>query len=312
MIKRPRIFLTGANGQVGFEIWQALASIAEVTAFKGPHDRMAAIPAETLDLCDAAALEQAIRSVRPDLIINPAAYTAVDKAESDQEKAFLVNATAPGVMGRVARDIGAAVVHFSTDYVYSGEGTSPYHEDERIAPINIYGQSKWQGEANLMSSGAAYITLRTSWVYGIYGHNFVKTMLKLGREKEALKIVNDQHGVPTSARTLANFTQNLVQLGRIHGFPATFTAHQGVYHLTDRGCTTWHEFAEEIFRLARSYGVNLAVKTVDGCPSSDYPTPAKRPQNSRLSLARIEESFGFQAPRWQDALGAMMAPLLGL
>jgi dTDP-4-dehydrorhamnose reductase len=137
-------------------------------------------------------------------------------------------------------------------------------------------------------------------------------MLKLGHEKEKLKIVNDQHGAPTSARTLANFTQYLVQLGRIHGFPATFTAHQGVYHLTDRGCTTWHAFAEEIFRVARLYGVDLAVKNVEGCPSSDYPTPAKRPQNSRLSLTRIEESFGFQPPRWQDALGAMMAPLLGL
>ncbi len=312
MIKRPRIFLTGANGQVGFEIWQALAPLADVTAFKGPLDRTAAIPAETLDLCDAAALEKALREVKPDLIINPAAYTAVDKAETDQERAFLVNATAPLIIGRVARELGAAVLHFSTDYVYSGEGTSPYHEDERIAPINVYGQSKWQGEAHLMASGAAYITLRTSWVYGIYGHNFVKTMLKLGREKEALKIVDDQFGAPTSARTLANFTQHLVQLGRIQGFPATFSAHQGVYHLTERGCTNWYEFAEEIFRQARSYGVNLAVKKVEGCPSSDYPTPAKRPQNSRLSLARIEESFGFQPPRWQDALGAMMAPLLGL
>jgi dTDP-4-dehydrorhamnose reductase len=312
MMKRPRIFLTGANGQAGFEIWQALAPLADVSAFKGPHDRTAAIPAETLDLCDAEALEAAVRRVKPDLIINPAAYTAVDKAESEQEKAFLVNATAPGVIGRVAREVGAAVVHFSTDYVYSGEGTSPYHEDERIAPINVYGQSKWQGEANLMASGAAYITLRTSWVYGVYGHNFVKTMLKLGRERENLKIVNDQHGAPTSARTLANFVQHLVQLGRIHGFPATFSAHQGVYHLTDRGCTHWQGFAEEIFRLARSYGMELAVKEVDGCPSSDYPTPARRPQNSRLSLTRIEESFGFQPPRWQDALGAMMAPLLGL
>jgi dTDP-4-dehydrorhamnose reductase len=312
MMKRPRIFLTGANGQAGFEIWQALAPIADITAFKGPLDRVAAVPAETLDLCDAAALEQALRSIKPDLIINPAAYTAVDKAESDQERAFLVNATAPAIIGRVAREIGAAVVHFSTDYVYSGEGNSPYHEDERIAPNNVYGQSKWQGEANLMASGAAYITLRTSWVYGVYGHNFVKTMLKLGRERETLKIVNDQFGVPTSARTLANFTQNLVQLGRIHGFPATFTAHQGVYHLTDRGCTTWHAFAVEIFRLARIYDVNLQVKNVEACPSSDYPTPAKRPQNSRLSLARIEESFGFQPPRWEDALAAMMAPLLGL
>jgi dTDP-4-dehydrorhamnose reductase len=312
MIKRPRIFLTGANGQVGFEIWQALAPIAEVMAFKGPHDRVAAVPAEALDLGDAEALEAAIRRVRPDLIINPAAYTAVDKAESDQDTAFLVNAAAPAVIGRVARELGAAVVHFSTDYVYSGEGSSPYHEDERIAPHNVYGQSKWQGEANLMASGAAYITLRTSWVYGIYGHNFVKTMLKLGREREMLKIVNDQHGAPTSARTLANFTQLLVQLGRIHGFPATFAAHQGIYHLTDRGCTTWHAFAEEIFRQARAYGQNLMVKQVEGCPSSEYPTPARRPQNSRLSLARIEESFGFQPPQWQDALGGMMAPLLGL
>ncbi|HYX37048.1 MAG TPA: dTDP-4-dehydrorhamnose reductase [Oligoflexus sp.] len=312
MKKRPRILLTGANGQVGFEIWQALAPLADVTAFKGPHDRTAAIPAESLDLCDAAAIEQAVRSLRPDLIINPAAYTAVDKAESEQERAFLVNATAPGIIGRVAREVGAAVMHFSTDYVYSGEGHSPYHEDERIAPNNVYGQSKWQGEANLMASGAAYITLRTSWVYGIYGHNFVKTMLKLGREKENLKIVNDQHGAPTSARTLANFTQHLVTLGRIHGFPATLSAHQGVYHLTDHGCTHWQGFAEEIFQRARAYGVNLAVKTVEGCASSEYPTPAKRPQNSRLSLSRIEESFGFQPPRWQDALGAMMAPLLGL
>jgi dTDP-4-dehydrorhamnose reductase len=312
MIKRPRVLLTGANGQVGFEIWQALAPIADVTAFKGPHDRAAAVPAEALDLADAAALEAAIRRVRPELIINPAAYTAVDKAESDQEKAFLVNATAPLVIGRVARELGAAVVHYSTDYVYSGEGSSPFHEDERIAPINVYGQSKWQGEANLMASGAAYITLRTSWVYGVYGHNFVKTMLKLGRERETLKIVNDQYGVPTSARTLANFTQQLVQLVRIQGIPATFSAYQGVYHLTDRGCTTWHAFAEEIFRLARSYGQNLAIRNVEGCPSSDYPTPAKRPQNSRLSLSRIEESFGFHAPRWQDALAAMMAPLLGL
>lgn len=312
MSRKPRILLTGANGQVGYEIWQALNPIATVTALMGPLDREAGVPAEALDLCDSVALEDCIRRVRPDLIINPAAYTAVDKAETDSERAFLVNANAPAVIGRVAQSIGAGVIHFSTDYVYSGEGDEAYREDEPIAPQNVYGHSKWQGEANLMSSGAAYLTLRTSWVYGIYGHNFVKTMLKLGREREQLRVVEDQRGAPTSARTLANFVQQLVVRGQSGKLVDLIAAHQGVYHLTDRGCTSWQGFATEIFRRARIMGVTLAVQNVEGCPTSAYPTPAKRPLNSRLSLARVEETFGFEPPRWEDALGAVLAPLVGL
>ncbi len=312
MTSRPRILLTGANGQVGFEIWQALSPLADVSAFMGPNDRQAAIPAASLDLCDAEAIERTIRSLRPQLIINPAAYTAVDKAESDQQRAFLVNATAPAVIGRVAKEVGAAVLHFSTDYVYGGQGETPHHEDDRIDPINVYGQSKWDGEAALMASGAAFITLRTSWVYGVYGHNFVKTMLKLGRDRETLKVVNDQFGAPTCARTLGNFANLVVQRGMHSGFPELFAQHSGVYHLTDRGCTSWHGFAEEIFRKAREFGYTLAVNQVEACRTEDYPTPARRPANSRLALARIEETFGFRSPTWQEALGAVLAPLLGL
>ncbi len=312
MASRPRIFLTGANGQVGFEIWQALAPIADVTAFMGPNDRQAAIPAATLDLCDAEAIESAILSLKPHLIINPAAYTAVDKAESDRERAFQVNAIAPGIIARAALAVAAPVLHFSTDYVYSGQGEDPYHEDDSIAPINVYGDSKWQGEAALMASGAAYITLRTSWVYGVYGHNFVKTMLKLGRERESLRIVNDQFGAPTCARTLANFASHLVQQGQQNGFAEVFANRQGIYHLTDRGCTTWYGFAAEIFRVAREHGVPLALRNLEGCPTTEYPTPARRPMNSRLSLAKMEESFGFRSPPWQESLGAVLAPLLGL
>lgn len=307
MTIRPRILLTGANGQVGFEIWQALAPIAEVYAFKGPSDRPAAIPCETLDLADAKAIQTVIAELEPQLIINTAAYTAVDKAESQSEEAFRINADALGTMGQAALRSGAAVLHFSTDYVYPGQGTSPYQESDPTDPMNVYGQSKLQGELKLIGSGATYLIVRTSWVYGVYGQNFVKTMLRLGRERQDLRVVGDQFGAPTSARTLANFTCHLLQRNRSRDMMRSIAAVQGVYHLTDAGCTSWYGFAEEIFRLARLHGMNLQLEQLIACATADYPTAAKRPQNSRLALDKLRAAFDFEPPNWKDSLAAVLA-----
>jgi dTDP-4-dehydrorhamnose reductase len=282
---RPRILLTGAQGQVGFELARLLAPQGEVTA----TDRT------LLDLASADAIVAAMRAHKPDLVVNAGAYTAVDLAEREREAAFAVNARAPQVFAEEAKRIGALLVHFSTDYVFDGTATAPYDEAAPTAPLNVYGQSKLAGEQAIAASGAAALILRTSWVYGLHGKNFLRTIQRLAAERDELRIVADQTGTPNWARALAEGTTRVVARGL-----ADLRERAGLYHLSSTGATTWHGFASAIVGdVARPRVVPIAT--------ADYPTPARRPAYGVLATARFERTFGFALPSWQDALAACLA-----
>lgn len=256
-----------------------------------------------LDVTDLAALRQVVRDVRPSIVINAAAYTAVDRAETEQDTASQVNGVVPGVLAEEARAIGAALVHFSTDYVFDGSGTRPWREDDLVGPLNMYGRTKLQGEEAIRASGAAHLILRISWIYAPHGANFVRTMLKRGRERAELRVVDDQIGAPTPASCVAAATAQIV--ARASAGPVEFFNEQGgTVHLPCAGETSWHGFAEEIFRLARAAGLPLIVEHVTPIPTSEYPTPARRPLNSRLDGARAAERFDVRLPDWRTALAA--------
>ncbi|MFP5325631.1 MAG: dTDP-4-dehydrorhamnose reductase, partial [Gammaproteobacteria bacterium] len=265
----PRILLTGKNGQVGFELQRALAPLGEVIAV-GTAD---------CDLSDANAIRGLMQRVQPQLVVNPAAYTAVDKAESDADKARAVNAVTPGVLGEEASRLGASVIHYSTDYVYDGSKDGLYTESDPVSPQSVYGQTKLDGERALQAVTPQHVILRTSWVYGVHGHNFVKTMLRLARERDTLTVVADQFGAPTSASLIADVTAHIArQILRdgADGFPF------GVYHLAAAGETSWHAYAQYV--IGEAIGMGKALKAtperVLPIPASSYPTPARRPQNS--------------------------------
>ncbi|WP_199189550.1 dTDP-4-dehydrorhamnose reductase [Trinickia dabaoshanensis] len=291
----PRtILLTGAGGQVGFELARSLQGLGRVVAC----DRAA------LDLSDLARVREAVRGIRPALVVNAAAYTAVDRAETDAEAAMLINGAAPGVLAEEAARIGAPLVHYSTDYVFDGRGNAAYTEEDEPNPQNEYGRSKLAGERAVAAAGGAHLIFRTSWVYGMRGKNFLLTMLRLGAEREALNVVNDQIGAPTWSNTIAVMTANI--LAQAIGAGATDRARcdewwrerSGVYHLTASGQTSWHGFAEAIFEVSA-----LGTKpTVHAIPTSAYPTPAKRPSNSRLSNDKLARAFGLCPPDWREAL----------
>jgi dTDP-4-dehydrorhamnose reductase len=295
-----RIMVTGATGQLGATLVTQLAPLGEVVATASPRHALPGVRA--LDLGDFAAVASCVRELKPDVIVNAAAYTAVDKAESDEALAHRVNAEAPRVLAEEARRLGARLVHFSTDYVFNGEGTRPWTETDATAPLNAYGRSKLAGEKAIAGSGCAHWIVRTSWVFGATGTNFVKTMLRLGRERPALSVVADQHGAPTSTALLARATERLI---------ARPEAPHGLYHLACAGETSWHGFAEEVFRQARGLGVELAVKSVTPLTTDQYPTPAVRPANSRLDCTKIERELGLERDTWQAALAAVLPHLVG-
>lgn len=276
-----KILLTGIPGQVGSELRQSLSHLGRVIAVS-QHD---------VDLTDTDAVVSLIDDVRPNVIVNPAAYTAVDKAEDEEELAFAVNRKAPSVLAEMCKKIGALLIHYSTDYVYDGEGSLPYKENDAGNPLNIYGRSKLAGDEAIKASGCDYLILRTSWVYGFHGHNFVKTMLKLADTLSELRIVDDQIGSPTSARTLADVTALLLSRGL-----NDLREKKGIYHLTNTGFTSWYEFACEIFRIK-----NIQIK-VDPVPSEFYKTKAKRPKNSRVSLDKLNDTFGIIPADWRESL----------
>lgn len=273
-----RILLTGGQGQVGWELRRTLAVLGEVIA---PGR-------DALDLASADSIVAAVRTARPGLIVNAAAYTAVDQAESESDLAMRVNGYAPGILAEEAHKAGAMLVHYSTDYVFDGSKAAPYVEADPVAPLNAYGRTKLAGEQAVMASGAAHLILRTSWVYAPRGRNFLLTVRKLGRERKELKIVDDQIGAPTPARMIAEATAHLVS-----GNPAESA---GIYHLSAAGQTSWHEFAAEILR-----GVEGAAM-VRPIPTSEYPTPARRPKNSLLDNSRFLKHFGFALPDWRVGL----------
>ena len=286
-----RILITGKNGQVGWELQRVFASSGEVIA----------VDADDMDLADADAIRRFVRDIRPDLIINPAAYTAVDKAESDSDLAMAVNGIAAGVLAEEAQHLGAVLVHYSTDYVFDGSKPAPYIESDVPKPQSVYGKTKFAGEQAIRASGCKHLILRTSWVYGVHGGNFVKTMLRLAKERDELRIVADQFGAPTWARDLAQATASALNCWKILDWD-----HQlgGLYHLTAAGRTNWHQYAEEIVRLARKYDSALAAKPLNIHPiaTHEYPVPAKRPVNSVLANDKIRDAFGIVLPAWQDSL----------
>lgn len=296
-----KILLTGKNGQVGFELQRALAPLGEVVA----------VDQHECDLsdADADAIRRLVAEVRPQVIVNPAAYTAVDKAESEPHLAQVVNGVAPGVFGEAAAALGALVIHFSTDYVFDGSKPGAYLESDAPNPQSVYGKTKLAGERALQASGADHLIFRTSWVFGAHGGNFAKTMLRLAGEREGLKIVADQFGAPTSAALLADVTAQV--LGRYKregraGFPF------GLYHLVAGGCTTWHEYAQTVVRAALAAGKPLRLTADDVLPitTADYPLPAPRPSNSRLDTSRLCQTFGLQLPDWHSGLDHMLQQIL--
>ena len=293
-----RILITGVNGQVGFELTRALAPLGEILP----------IARDQLDLIDDLAITKLLNELQPDVIVNPAGYTAVDKAESDEQTAYAVNAGAPAVMAKWVNDHEALLVHYSTDYVFDGEKATAYLEEDEVSPQSVYGASKQQGEAAIAAATARHIILRTSWVFGAYGNNFLKTMLRLASERDALSIVNDQIGAPTSAALIADVTAHIVR--DYLAFGEEFIEECcGIFHLAAAGETSWYGYAQHVIELAEKSGMVLKIKASDvkGIPSSAYPTPAKRPANSRLDTEKLQAVFDLQLPNWQDGVNHAFA-----
>jgi dTDP-4-dehydrorhamnose reductase len=297
------ILLLGCGGQVGWELQRALAPLGNLTAldFNTPGPWQA-------DFSQPEALRPLVRALAPDLIVNAAAHTAVDKAESEPELARTLNATAPGVLAEEAAARGALLVHYSTDYVFDGSGSTPRNEDAPTGALSVYGQTKLEGEQAIRQSGAQHLILRTSWVYAARGGNFAKTMLKLAAEREALSVIDDQHGAPTGAELLADVTAHAVRA--LHVNPSL----AGTYHCVAGGETTWHGYARFVIEWARARGLPLkvAADAVQAVPTSHYPTPARRPLNSRLDTTRLQHAFGLQLPHWQPGVERMLAEFTGL
>jgi dTDP-4-dehydrorhamnose reductase len=283
-----RILLTGKSGQVGYELERSLQGLGEVIA----------VNRSQMDLADLDQVREVIRSVKPTLIVNPAAYTAVDRAESEPELAMLVNAHAPGVMAEEARKLGAAMIQYSTDYVFDGRKATAYVEDDPTCPVNVYGRTKLAGEQAIQAAGIPYLILRTSWVYGRRGNNFLRTIQRLAHERDELRIVADQHGAPTWCRTIADTTAHIIAQGQSSDEGEEWwRAHSGVYHLSAQGQTTWHGFTAAI--LAHSSIEKKPILTP--ISAAEYPVPAVRPANSVLSSARLMARF-CGLPAWDVAL----------
>jgi len=288
---KEKILLIGKNGQLGYELQRSLASLGEIVA----------VGSAECNLADAEAIRTLVRSVRPRIIVNAAAYTAVDKAESDVEMAMAVNAKAPGILGEEAARIGAWVIHYSTDYVFDGKSNVPYVETDATNPLGVYGRSKLEGEQALQAALDQHLILRTSWVVGPHGGNFAKTMLRLAAERDSLKVVADQWGAPTSAILLADVTAQVIRQANMDG-EANFPF--GLYHLTASGETNWCEYARFVIAAAQIAGKSLRLGPADVQPiaTAEYPTPAQRPANSRLSTEKFRTTFGLPLPHWEDGV----------
>ncbi|WP_322068088.1 dTDP-4-dehydrorhamnose reductase [Burkholderia cenocepacia] len=294
-----RILITGSNGQVGFELRRALAPFGEVIA----------LTRRNVDLADSASLVAALDHHQPDLIVNPAAYTAVDKAESEPEQARAVNAGAPGVMAQWGATRNVPLVHYSTDYVFEGTGAMPYREDAPVNPQSIYGTTKCDGEIAVRQAFARHLILRTSWVVGAHGGNFLKTILRLARERDQLCIVADQTGAPTSAALIADVTAHLV--ARYFADREHFAF--GTYHLAASGETNWCEYARYVVALAEARGIDLKLRSTNIVPiaTHEYPLPAKRPMNSRLDSSKLMSTFGISLPNWRNGVDYVFEQLHG-
>lgn len=299
-----RILLTGVSGQVGAELLETLAPLGDVVA-----------PVRAgMDLADAGSVRAMIRAVLPRWIVNAAAYTAVDKAESEPEVAFAINSEAVRAMGEEAKALGAGVLHFSTDYVFDGSSSEPYRETDETRPVSVYGASKLAGERALSESGAGHLIFRTSWVYGARGKNFLLTILRLARERDTLRVVADQHGAPTWSRDLARMTAGVIgqceaSAGRGNGLAERLSEVGGVYHASGSGETTWYEFAVKALRLEQERRPEALLAEVTAISTAEYPTAARRPANSRLNCDKLRDRFGWRMMDWKDSLRQVLADI---
>jgi dTDP-4-dehydrorhamnose reductase len=300
-----KILLLGKNGQVGWELQRSLAPLGELMALDR-HSTQACG-----DLSRPEDLMQTVRNYRPDVIVNAAAHTAVDQAEGEPELARLLNATAPAALAEAAQQLGALLVHYSTDYVFNGKGQVPWQESDATAPLNVYGQTKREGELAIANSGCQHLIFRTSWVYASRGANFAKTMLRLAGERERLTVIDDQFGAPTGADLIADVTAQALR--QVRALPATEQLqHTGIFHLVAAGQTSWHGYASHVIAIAKRFrpASEWRVQEVAPVPSSAFVTAAQRPHNSRLATARLEASFGLRMPAWQDGVERMLAEIL--
>ena len=297
------ILLLGANGQLGHQLNTELLALGYVKALT----RVQADMSDPVHLRDD--LEKATAVFVPDVIVNAAAYTAVDKAETDAAQALAVNAQSVGVLAEFAQSVGACLMHYSTDYVFDGSGTRPWAEDDTVAPMSVYGQTKYLGEQAIKKACQKHLVLRTSWVVGAHGGNFLKTMLRLANERDSLRVVVDQVGVPTSTQLLAETTVALLRA--MHGASAD-DARWGVYHLSPGGETTWHAYAQHVVAgaLARGAKLKAGVNDVHPIGTAEYPLPAPRPLNSRLNTEKIQRTFGLSLPSWQQGVDAILDELI--
>ena len=293
------ILLFGKTGQVGWELQRALAPLGNLIAVDVHSKEYCG------DFSNPEGIAETVRAIKPDVIVNAAAHTAVDKAESEPDFARLLNATSVEAIAKEAAKIDAWVVHYSTDYVFPGDGETAWRETDSTAPLNVYGETKLEGEKALQAHCPKHLIFRTSWVYATRGANFAKTMLRLAGEKEALSIINDQHGAPTGAELLADCTAIAIREEQRNRAVA------GTYHLVASGETSWAEYAEFVFEVARSHGAELAIKAVSGIPTTAYPTPAKRPLNSRLSNEKFQRVFGVTLPDWRQGVARVVTEVLG-
>lgn len=294
-----RILLTGKNGQVGFELQRALAPLGEITT----------VDQSECDLADIQRLRSLVRDIHPDIIVHPAAYTAVDRAESERDLVFAINGTAPGILAEEAARLGALMVHYCTDYVYDGTGSTFYNEDDAPNPLSVYGASKLAGTLAVQRGTDKHLIFRTCWVYGSHGANFVKTMLRLAAERESLNVVADQFGSPTSASLIADVTAQIIgQYQRTNSSRFLF----GLYHLAASDVTTWFDFAQTVIEAAERAGTSLKLKSesINPITTAEYPLPATRPANSRLSTQKVHQAFGLRLPPWQEGLSHVLQQIL--
>ncbi|MDF1594049.1 MAG: dTDP-4-dehydrorhamnose reductase [Desulfobacterales bacterium] len=295
----PTILITGKNGQVGWELQRALL----------PLGHLVALDREGIDLADNDSLCRVVRRVKPDLIVNGAAYTAVDKAEEERDLAMQVNGIAPGVLAEEARRLDSLLIHYSTDYVFDGSKQTPYSETDTPEPINTYGAGKLAGERAVQAAGADHLILRTSWVYGARGSNFLLTMLRLMREREELRVVADQTGTPTWARLIAETTAQIIGQSLDERRRKSFQS--AIYNLTSAGATTWHGFAEKIKAVAEQGNQRelLTIQNIEPVSTEEYPTPARRPRNSTMMITKLQQKYGLTMPNWDAALELCMEEL---
>lgn len=295
-----RILLLGKNGQVGWELQRALAPLGTVTALDRNSTEFCG------DFTNPEGLAHTIRTLKPHVIVNAAAYTAVDKAESEPMLARQINADTLAVLATEAKKQGAWLVHYSTDYVFNGEGDKPWQEDDISAPLNVYGATKLAGENFIAQTCPQHLIFRTSWVYGSRGNNFAKTMLRLAKERDTLGVINDQIGAPTGADLIADCTAHAIRQVIAQGNSSL----AGIYHLAASGETSWHDYAACVFKQARAQGVELALTQLNAIATRAYPTPAQRPLNSRLNTDKLSRTFNLTLPHWQLGVSRMLTEIL--